>query len=45
MGSSELLVGRDRVAGADAAYVCRGQVCDMPVTTTADLAATLGAPR
>jgi uncharacterized protein YyaL (SSP411 family) len=45
MGSSELLVGRDRVAGADAAYVCRGQVCNMPVTTTADLAATLGAPR
>jgi uncharacterized protein YyaL (SSP411 family) len=45
MGSSELLVGRDRVAGADAAYVCRGQVCDMPVTTTAELAATLGAPR
>jgi uncharacterized protein YyaL (SSP411 family) len=41
MGSSELLVGRDRVAGADAAYVCRGRVCDMPVTTTEDLAAAL----
>ncbi|MCV7399597.1 thioredoxin domain-containing protein [Mycobacterium fragae] len=40
-GSSELLVGRDRVAGADAAYVCRGRVCDMPVTTTEDLAAAL----
>jgi uncharacterized protein len=45
MGSSELLVGRDRVAGADAAYVCRGRVCDMPVTTTEDLAATLSAPQ
>jgi uncharacterized protein YyaL (SSP411 family) len=45
MGSSELLVGRDRVAGADAAYVCHGRVCDMPVTTTEDLAATLSAPR
>jgi uncharacterized protein YyaL (SSP411 family) len=41
MGSSELLVGRDRVAGADAAYVCRGQVCDLPVTSAADLAAAL----
>ena len=41
-GSSELLVGRDRVAGADAAYVCRGRVCDLPVTTAADLAAALG---
>jgi hypothetical protein len=40
-GSSELLVGRDRVAGADAAYVCRGRVCDMPVTTSDDLAAAL----
>jgi uncharacterized protein len=42
MGSSELLVGRDRVAGADAAYVCRGRVCDMPVTTAEDLATALG---
>jgi hypothetical protein len=40
-GSSELLVGRDRVAGADAAYVCRGQVCDLPVTTSDDLAGAL----
>ncbi|WP_419866403.1 thioredoxin domain-containing protein [Mycobacterium kyorinense] len=39
--SSELLAGRDRVGGADAAYVCRGRVCDMPVTTTEDLAAAL----
>src|SRR5947209_1680694 len=41
IGSSELLLGRDRVAGADAAYVCRGQVCDLPVTSAADLAAAL----
>ncbi|MBV9721966.1 MAG: thioredoxin domain-containing protein, partial [Mycobacterium sp.] len=40
-GSSELLVGRDRVGGADAAYVCRGRVCDLPVTSTEDLAAAL----
>jgi uncharacterized protein YyaL (SSP411 family) len=39
--SSELLVGRDRVAGADAAYVCRGRVCDLPVTSTDELAAAL----
>ncbi|MGA8547107.1 MAG: hypothetical protein WB785_17875, partial [Mycobacterium sp.] len=40
-GSSELLVGRDRVAGVDAAYLCRGQVCDLPVTSAEDLAAAL----
>jgi uncharacterized protein len=40
-GSSELLVGRDRVGGADAAYVCRGQVCDLPVTSAEELAAAL----
>lgn len=40
--SSELLAGRDRVAGADAAYVCRGRVCDLPVATAAELAAALG---
>lgn len=43
--SSALLAGRDRVAGADAAYVCRGRVCDLPVTTAEDLAAALAAPR
>jgi len=43
LDSSELLVGRDRVDGADAAYVCRGRVCDLPVTTGRDLAAALGA--
>jgi uncharacterized protein YyaL (SSP411 family) len=42
MGSSELLVGRGRVTGADAAYVCRGRVCDIPVTTVEDLASALG---
>jgi uncharacterized protein YyaL (SSP411 family) len=41
--SSELLNDRDRVAGADAAYVCRGRVCDLPVTTPDQLAAALGA--
>ena len=35
--SSERLVGRGRVAGADAAYVCRGRVCDLPVTSAAEL--------
>jgi uncharacterized protein YyaL (SSP411 family) len=45
MDSSEVLTGRDRVAGADAAYVCRGRVCDLPVTTTAELAAALTASR
>jgi uncharacterized protein YyaL (SSP411 family) len=44
VGSSELLVGRDRVAGADAAYVCCGRVCDLPVTTTPELVAALGVP-
>jgi hypothetical protein len=39
VGSSELLAGRDRVAGADAAYVCRGRVCDLPVTGAEGLAA------
>ncbi|MGA5463657.1 thioredoxin domain-containing protein [Mycobacterium sp. NPDC050041] len=42
--SSELLAGRGRVHDADAAYVCRGQVCDLPVTTTAELAVALGVP-
>jgi uncharacterized protein YyaL (SSP411 family) len=40
-GSSELLRNRGRVDGADAAYVCRGRVCDLPVTTTEDLSAAL----
>lgn len=41
--SSELLTERDRVDGADAAYVCRGRTCDLPVTTAPELAAALGA--
>jgi uncharacterized protein len=41
--SSELLLGRDRIGGRDAAYVCRGRVCDLPVTTVRDLATALGA--
>ncbi len=44
MDSSALLVGRDRVAGADAAYVCRGRVCDLPVTRATELAAALRVP-
>lgn len=42
--SSVLLIGRDRVAGADAAYVCRGRVCGLPVTSASELAVALGAP-
>ncbi|WNG86417.1 thioredoxin domain-containing protein [Mycobacterium sp. ITM-2016-00317] len=41
VNSSELLRDRPRVGGADAAYVCRGRVCDMPVTTVEDLATAL----
>ncbi|ETW21174.1 membrane protein, partial [Mycobacterium gastri 'Wayne'] len=44
VGSSPLLIDRDRVGGADAAYVCRGQVCDLPVTGARELAAALGVP-
>ena len=42
--SSALLAGRKRVADADAAYVCRGRVCDLPVTRATELAAALGVP-
>ena len=42
VNSSELLTDRDRIGDADAAYVCRGRVCDLPVTTAGDLAAALG---
>jgi len=42
--SSELLSGRDRIGGRDAVYVCRGRMCDLPVTTAEELAAALGAP-
>ena len=43
VNSSELLIDRDRIDGADAAYVCRGRVCDLPVTTTGELASALNA--
>ncbi|WP_028926757.1 thioredoxin domain-containing protein [Pseudonocardia acaciae] len=36
-----LLADRPLVSGAPAAYVCRGFVCDRPVTTEAELAAAL----
>jgi uncharacterized protein YyaL (SSP411 family) len=40
--SIPLLAGRDRVRGADAAYICRGTVCDLPVTGAGELAEALG---
>ncbi|OBG16472.1 hypothetical protein A5765_06950 [Mycolicibacterium celeriflavum] len=43
VNSSELLIGRDRVDGADAAYVCRGRTCDLPVASASELAAALSA--
>lgn len=30
-----LLAGRGPVGGVDAAYVCRGKVCDLPVVESA----------
>ncbi|WP_277211985.1 thioredoxin domain-containing protein [Isoptericola croceus] len=36
-----LLADRPLVGGGPAAYVCRGFVCDRPMTTTAELAAAL----
>jgi hypothetical protein len=36
-----LLAGRGLVDGRPAAYVCRGMVCDRPVTTVDDLRALL----
>jgi len=40
-----LLAGRPLVAGEPAAYVCRGFVCDRPVTAPAELLAALAGPR
>ena len=37
-----LLAGRPLIGGAAAAYVCRGMVCDLPVTTPDQLAEQLG---
>ncbi|CAN5794480.1 DUF255 domain-containing protein [soil metagenome] len=42
--SSELLAGRGRVRDSDAAYVCHGRVCDLPVTGVPELTAALGVP-
>jgi uncharacterized protein YyaL (SSP411 family) len=39
-----LLAGRPAVDGQPTAYVCRGFVCDRPVTTEAELLALLGVP-
>jgi uncharacterized protein YyaL (SSP411 family) len=41
--SSPLLVGRPLVDGAPAAYVCRGFVCDRPVTSVGELLGALTA--
>ena len=38
-----LLAGRPAVGGQPTAYVCRGFVCDRPVTKEADLLALLSA--
>jgi uncharacterized protein YyaL (SSP411 family) len=38
-----LLADRPLVGGRPAAYVCRGFVCDRPVTDAADLRAALAA--
>ena len=40
-----LLAGRPLVGDRAAAYVCRGMVCDLPVTTAADLTARLAVRR
>lgn len=40
--SIPLLHGRGPIDGADAAYVCRGTVCDLPVTDRDALAAAIG---
>ena len=40
--SHPLLVARGPVDGRDAAYVCRGTVCGLPVTDEENLAARLG---
>jgi uncharacterized protein YyaL (SSP411 family) len=40
-GSSPLLADRPLVGGDSAAYVCRGFVCDRPVSTIGDLAEAL----
>ena len=39
----QLLARRGLVGGRAAAYVCRGQVCDVPTTSVQELAAAVGA--
>jgi uncharacterized protein YyaL (SSP411 family) len=39
--SSPLLADRPLVDGGEAAYICRGFVCDRPVTTVVELASQL----
>jgi uncharacterized protein YyaL (SSP411 family) len=39
-----LLAGRPLVNGGPAGYVCRGMVCDLPVTTSDELVAQLARP-
>ena len=39
--SSPLLVGRPTIGGREAAYVCRGSICDLPVTNEPDLIRSL----
>jgi uncharacterized protein YyaL (SSP411 family) len=43
MAAAPLLEGRGLVAGKAAAYVCRGLVCERPVTSADDLRTALGA--
>ncbi|MEV4234874.1 MULTISPECIES: thioredoxin domain-containing protein [unclassified Nocardia] len=42
--SVPLLADRSPVNGTPSAYVCRGSVCDLPVTTPPDLRASLNRP-
>jgi uncharacterized protein YyaL (SSP411 family) len=41
----ELLAHRPTIGGSPAAYVCRGFVCERPVTAAADLIDQLSKPR
>ncbi|QLY32705.1 thioredoxin domain-containing protein [Nocardia huaxiensis] len=43
-GSAPLLTDRPKVGDQAAAYICRGSVCDLPVTTATDVLAALSIP-